>query len=327
MFSSICIYISGDELIGISRDKTLQNISVHEDFLKPLPAPYKGDTDYHLFFFTKTATGACPNGRRMTITMRCSPEVEKSYPGKAVVSTPKSCPDGTCDGCNFHLLIETGTAAACRLCRPFSEDYETLVGECVDGVQQVHYINPKGCVIKKDHDLLSGNFINIQTRPCTVLLPRQVQIGIAIATSLGLLLLLLVFHFWNQNRSLEYKYSKLIESSADGKGDDLSLDNCCVEEQDEEEIDNEPTVVTSHQLMFADEFDRNRNIPKEMRSKQHNRIDKKNLNLGSSREMQQLFSKQDQSPSLHRAEPGHRVDDEGYETIHLTSANGPEKIV
>ena len=281
-----------------------------------------------MFFSTKTATTACPNGRRMSITMRCSPEVEKSYPGQAVVTPPKSCPDGTCDGCNFHLLIETGTAAACRICRPFSNDFDTLVGECVDGKQQVHYINPKGCVIKKNHDLLSGKAIDFQIRPCTVLLPRQIQIGITIAIALGLLLLLLVLHFWNQNRSLEYKYSKLIESTGDGKGDDLSLDNCCVEEEGEEEHIQqqqlESSSASSHQLMFSNELDKNRNIPKESRNKHFNinRIDKKNFTLASSREMQQLFSK-----SSNNNGGGNRVDGEGYETIHLTSACTPDQIV
>ena len=321
-------------MIGISRESTFHNISVHEDLLYHASKPYQPDTDYHLFFSTKTATSACPSGRRMTITMRCAPEVEKTQPGKAIVSTPKSCPDGTCDGCNFHLLIETGTAAACRICKPFSSDYDTLVGECIDGVQQVHYINPKGCVIKKTHDLLSGKSTDVQTRLCTVLLPRQVQIGIAIVLGLGLLLLLLVFHFWNQNRSLEYKYSKLIENADKPGDDDMSLDNCCVDDQDdEEEMDNSQTVSSSHQLMFSDnEIDKNRNIPKESRVsiKPNNRIDKKKNTkiLGSSREMQQLFSKPDQSTSLLGNSGGNRVDDEGYETIHLTSANnGANQIV
>lgn len=311
-------FLVGDELIGITRESTFQNISVHQDFVNSKSKDSKSQ-DFYLYFLTKTVTNVCLRGRTLTVTMRCSPEVEKTNPGNALVSTPKSCPDGTCDGCNFHLLIETGTAAACRLCRPYSDDYETVVGECVDGFQQVHYINPKGCVIKHLHNSSGAKLNNIQTRPCSVLLPKQIQVGIALFTAIGLLLLLLVFYFWNKNRSLEYKYTKLIESSGEGKGcDDMTLDNCCVE-NDEEEDDNHLTN-SSHNLMFGNDS----HCPQIKNSKwksNNNRLEKFSPKLGSSREMQQLFGKATTSNSR-----SHPVNDEGYETIHLTSANSSEQI-
>lgn len=76
---------------------------------------------------------------------------------------------------------------------PFSTDLQRLVSECMDGVSQVHYINPKGCVHPKGHNLSSRSAFR---RPCTVLLPRQIQVWIAFP-------LLLVFHFWNKNRTIE----------------------------------------------------------------------------------------------------------------------------
>lgn len=331
----------GDELLGISRNSTFMNITVHKDFLDDQSKSYKGDIDYHLFYLTNTPTSSCPNGRRMTITMRCNPEVEKTSPGKVRISTPKLCPDGTCDGCQFHLLIESGTAAACRLCRPYSNDYKTLLGECIDGWQKVHFISPNSCVVPKQWNSMNGqknaDFI---TQRCTVLLPREIQIGIAVVCALGLLLVLLVFHFWNQNRSLEYKYSKLIENTNDGKGDDM-LDNCCAETQDDLPSDNASEAnsfssASSQHLFSTSDFDAMRNISKDNRNNHHtkksanNRIHNKSRyanenngkELGTSQEMQQLFS----DPSEQIVIVQKNIDAEGYETIHLTSANEQNQV-
>lgn len=230
--------------------------------------------------------------------MRC-------IPGKENIKTPISCPDGTCNGCDFHLLIETGTAAACRLCRSYSDDFETVVGECIDGLQQVHYLNPKGCVV--------GHLNNkkfVVNRPCTILIPKQVQIGIILVLAIGLFLLLLVFYFWNKNRSLEYKYTKLIENSSEGKGnDELTLDNCCVEDDEDFNENNSNYIQLSFKKDKSNEILNRNNL---QNKKINNRIDKKNeIKLVESQEMQQLFS-----DTKTRA-----IDEDGYETIHLISAN------
>lgn len=109
---------------------------------------------------------------------------------------------------------------ACRLCR--TSDYETVVGECRDGQQQVHYLNPRGCIISADGRL------PIDMRACSVI-PKQLQVGIVVATALAIFLVSLLVHFWKQNRRLEYKYCKLIEN-------EKQVENCCV---DEEEADDE----------------------------------------------------------------------------------------
>jgi hypothetical protein len=204
-------------LIGITRTTSFQNITVHPEFQTV-------NSDLHLYYSTSVPTAACLNGRRLTLTIRCSPELDKNYE----ISTPKECPDGTCDGCTFHLLVKTSTAAACRLCR--QSDYETVVGECVEGFQQIHFVNPKGCIISADGQK------KLLTRHCSVI-PRQVQIGIALVSGIGVVLLVLVFHFWKKNRSLEYKYCKLIE------GNEKSAE-CCAEEEDEyEDNDNDDQVM------------------------------------------------------------------------------------
>ena len=49
-------------------------------------------------------TSACRQGRRTTITMRCDTTQKKT----GAIQLPPNCPDGTCDGCNFHLMWRTG---------------------------------------------------------------------------------------------------------------------------------------------------------------------------------------------------------------------------
>ncbi|CAG2176967.1 unnamed protein product, partial [Oppiella nova] len=92
----------GDQLIGITRATTYQNITVHEEFQTT-------NSDIHFYYSTRVPTAACPAGRRLTLTLRCAPQLERNLS----IATPTACPDGTCDGCTFHLLVKTKTAAAC----------------------------------------------------------------------------------------------------------------------------------------------------------------------------------------------------------------------
>ncbi|XP_047735692.1 endosome/lysosome-associated apoptosis and autophagy regulator 1-like, partial [Hyalella azteca] len=61
---------------------------------------------------TQMSTRACEDGRRSTVTVRCA--LEES--GQGAVTLPKRCPDGTCDGCNFHFLW--ATPYGCPICSP-----------------------------------------------------------------------------------------------------------------------------------------------------------------------------------------------------------------
>ncbi|RWS14814.1 UPF0577 protein KIAA1324-like protein [Dinothrombium tinctorium] len=195
----------GDELIAISKSTTYRNISVHPEFSNV-------HSDIHLYYITQMSTIACKDGRTLVITLRCAPNIEQD----AVLSSPKSCPYGTCDGCNFHLMIQT--KAACRICK--EKDYETVVGECKNGLQEIHYINPKACIISQNDASV------IRQRPCSVI-PRQVQLVIMIVSFFGVILLAMVFHFWKKNRRLEYKYSKLVENK--------NTAECCAEDDDEDD--------------------------------------------------------------------------------------------
>ncbi|MPC25143.1 UPF0577 protein KIAA1324-like [Portunus trituberculatus] len=181
----------GDHLIGYSTNTTLMNISVIDEFINPHPAV---SPDLHFFYTAPQSTRACPNGRATTLTLRCDPE----QPGSGKVVLPTQCPDGTCDGCNFHFLWSS--AYACRQCAP--EDLTTVHGECVKGFQKVHYITPSHC--RHEHSK-EGRLV-----PCSVRLSFLVEVIVLSAVGVALLPCLLLFCLWKKNQRLEYKYMKLV---------------------------------------------------------------------------------------------------------------------
>ncbi|OZC06429.1 hypothetical protein X798_06585, partial [Onchocerca flexuosa] len=52
------------------------------------------------------------------------------------VKLPSNCPDGTCDGCLYHIIIYS--SHACPICT--DNDYSIIKGECINGMQSVHSI-------------------------------------------------------------------------------------------------------------------------------------------------------------------------------------------
>ncbi|KAH7948001.1 hypothetical protein HPB52_017604 [Rhipicephalus sanguineus] len=212
----------GDELVGITTRPSYNDIDVLKEFL---PGPGQ-KPDVHFFYYSATPTQACLKGRATTITMRC----DKNAGANGTVSLPTSCPDGTCDGCSFHFLWRT--ALACRICKP--DDYQASVvkGECVGGVQKLHYISPQGCIPRG-----SAADTMTRTQPCSVI-PRQLQIIIAIGVGLGVLLFGLLVYFWKKNRRLEYKYMKLVQSSSGKDGELPAAESCAIEEDEEDHFEN-----------------------------------------------------------------------------------------
>lgn len=210
----------GDELIGITTKSSYNNISVLNEFL---PGPGQ-KPDIHFFYYSSTPTQACQKGRATTITLRC----DKNAGPNGTVTMPTSCPDGTCDGCTFHFLWST--ALACRICMP--DDYQVVKGECISGVQKLHYISPQGCIPRgSTADTMT------KTQPCSVI-PRQLQIIIAIGVALGVLLFGMLVYFWKKNRRLEYKYMKLVASSSGKDGELPVAESCAIEEDEEDHFEN-----------------------------------------------------------------------------------------
>jgi hypothetical protein len=94
--------------------------------------------DVHFFYEpTIQKAQACRNGTVGVVTVRCDPSAVK----EPQVRLSRACPDGTCDGCLFHVFVHT--ASACPLCDP--QDYEEIRGECVNGYQKIHSIPFKHC--------------------------------------------------------------------------------------------------------------------------------------------------------------------------------------
>lgn len=209
----------GDHLVGYSTNTTLMNISVIDEFINPYPAV---SPDLHFFYTAPQSTRACPSGRATTLTLRCDPE----QPGSGKVVLPTQCPDGTCDGCNFHFLWSS--AYACRQCA--LEDLTTVHGECVKGFQKVHYITPSHC--RHEH-AKEGRLV-----PCSVRLSFVVEVIVLGAVCVALLPCLLLFCLWKKNQRLEYKYMKLVakESSKDGMMELPPAESCALDDGEEEEV-------------------------------------------------------------------------------------------
>ena len=185
-------------------------------------------SDLHFFFEPTSPTTSCKKGRSVIITLRCDPSVPSD--STPIISAPSSCPLATCDGCTFNLLIRSNSSATCRKCR--ETDYDTVRGECVNGVQNVHLINPKNCII----DTVSRK--NILVRHCS-LLPRSIQLFLAFISFFAAIMTVLLIYFWKKNRKLEYNYSQLIENK--------NTSESCMEDDDEEEDNkNEATRTRRH---------------------------------------------------------------------------------
>ena len=70
------------------------------------------------------------------VTVRCDPSIitkplvcfylipKRKYFLKVRLS--RHCPDGTCDGCLYHAIVES--ALACPVCN--EKDFKTIRGEC-----------------------------------------------------------------------------------------------------------------------------------------------------------------------------------------------------
>ncbi|KAB7497174.1 hypothetical protein Anas_02860 [Armadillidium nasatum] len=191
----------GDHLLGVTKNDSMHGIRVIEEFID------SKKEDLHFYYSTPSTTRACPNGRSTTVTLKCAPDKL----GKGQISLPHQCPDGTCDGCNFHFLV--------------------VKGECLNGKQQVHYIAPESC--RPPDSLPQG-----KTEKCTTQLPFIVEIVTLSALSIAIMLCLLLFCLWKKNKKLEYKYMKLIANtnSKDGLMELPPAESCALDDGEDDEV-------------------------------------------------------------------------------------------
>uniref|UniRef100_A0A915DAE1 Elapor1/2 mannose 6-phosphate receptor homology domain-containing protein n=1 Tax=Ditylenchus dipsaci TaxID=166011 RepID=A0A915DAE1_9BILA len=117
-----------------------------------------------------------------------------------LVRLSRKCPDGTCDGCVFHVIVES--SYACPICHP--DDFEEI----------------------------RGNALTIFRRSIPYLLNTNIKLILLSAALLIAILVVTIVVFYQRNKSLEYRYMRIIE----GKEPD-NANSCGMESDDEEEED------------------------------------------------------------------------------------------
>ncbi|KAH9512534.1 hypothetical protein Btru_038726 [Bulinus truncatus] len=206
--------------LGTHLTKILTNVSLEGLYTQEGFPTEDIERDIHFYYESGSPTSACPNGRTSIISLRCDP----SKTGSGDILLPPRCADGTCDGCTFHFLWLT--RHACPKCR--KEDYKVVKGECVQGEQVIHYFPPEHC-LQLPEGALTPNTMKCQ------MLPFAVMVAIPVAIGLGLILLILLILLGQENKKLEYKYMKLVET-AGGQDGDLPAADTCGMEDDEEDV-------------------------------------------------------------------------------------------
>ncbi|XP_003375712.1 conserved hypothetical protein [Trichinella spiralis] len=173
--------------------------------------------------------GSCANGYYAILTFRCDPASNSSK-----ISLPSTCPDGTCDGCLYQVVITS--RFACPICS--AEDYKEIVGECVNNLQTIHRIPAKHCIlIGQDHT--ESTVVSCQS------ISVQVQLIIAVATAVIVFLFITVLLIRKKNQKLQYKYMKLVQS-ASGKDAELPGAESCALTEDEDD-----TASASDRILFV----------------------------------------------------------------------------
>uniref|UniRef100_A0A9J2P5S7 MRH domain-containing protein n=1 Tax=Ascaris lumbricoides TaxID=6252 RepID=A0A9J2P5S7_ASCLU len=132
------VYVSplllGNKLLAITMEKEFGDVKLSDKELD-----YGGSDiavrlpDVHFFYgSTAASSDLCPNGFRAVVTARCDPTRSASPEARL----PSGCPDGTCDGCLYHIILHT--SQACPVCT--ANDYTVIRGECTNGKLTVHSI-------------------------------------------------------------------------------------------------------------------------------------------------------------------------------------------
>ncbi|KRY67663.1 Uncharacterized protein T4A_9565, partial [Trichinella pseudospiralis] len=204
----------GDRLVGISSSLRFDQLTIPENVIEQWHFP-------QVFFLYKSfsVSRSCANGYYAIVTFRCDPASNSSK-----ISLPSTCPDGTCDGCLYQVVITS--RFACPICS--AEDYKEIVGECVHNLQTIHRIPAKHCIlIGQDHT--ESTVVRCQS------ISFQVQLIIAVATAVIVFLFITLLLIRKKNQKLQYKYMKLVQS-ASGKDAELPGAESCALTEDEEDI-------------------------------------------------------------------------------------------
>uniref|UniRef100_A0A0K0ES47 MRH domain-containing protein n=1 Tax=Strongyloides stercoralis TaxID=6248 RepID=A0A0K0ES47_STRER len=215
-------FILGEKIEMITQDRHYKHVYLSDDILEYSDG---NDTlnfiDTHIFFSPVNINSkTCVNGTTTVITARCSFGMAK----ESLLRLSKKCPDGTCDGCLYHMILET--KYACPICDV--NDYQEIKGECIDGKQAIHYIPSKHCI-------LSGIKTKKTLSFCSNL-SNEVKITIFIIVILVIFLMLLVLFMYKKGKNIEYKYIRLKEEKSGRGGFELPMaESCGIDEDDDDD--------------------------------------------------------------------------------------------
>lgn len=213
-------FSTGDSLVGVTTAPSLGNITSPESFFEK----HFGLHDVIFYYRGSESTQACKTGRTTTMRMRCDPVAA----GAGHISLPSKCPEGTCDGCSFHLLWRS--RHACPLCS--EKHFKRIESACIQGIMRTTYVwqQPVQC--------FGGLSLPEQTVSACVALDVWLKFGVSIGTSAALLLIAVSCYFWKRTRKLEYKYSKLMMTAGDKECELPAADSCAIMEGEDAEEDD-----------------------------------------------------------------------------------------
>ncbi|XP_021233025.1 UPF0577 protein KIAA1324 homolog isoform X2 [Numida meleagris] len=207
-----------DRLLGVTVSSALDGITAPPELFPPASPELP---DIVFFFRSSEVTQSCAGGRATTIRLRCDPQ----RPGTGGLAVPSKCPEGTCDGCTFHLLWVT--AEGCPRCS--ASHFRAIVGACQGGVQRTMYVwrEPRLChggqrlPAPRVHPCRSAEF--------------WLKVGVSAGTCAAVLLAALAAYFWKKNQKLEYKYSRLVLNAAAKESELPAPDSCAIMEGEDGE--------------------------------------------------------------------------------------------
>lgn len=212
-------FVIGDALIGVSTNTSLSGVS-SPNWLFPSSSSLP---DVIFYFRSSETTQACKHGRSATVRLRCNP----MQTAKDLIKPPSNCSEGTCDGCTFHFLWES--QHACPLCT--KNNYKEIVSACVQGIQRTTYVwqQPLQC--------FAGVSLPVQKVSACVSLDAWLKFGVSTGTIAAALLIGVSCYFWKKTRKLQYKYSKLVDSSGNKECELPTADSCAIMEGEDAEDD------------------------------------------------------------------------------------------
>jgi len=206
----------GENLVNINTIESKENATKREEGIQ-------------IHFSSERITAVCQSGTFGVIRLVCDPH-DKGQ-GEITLGDNNKCHSSTCDGCNY--IFSWKSRHACAKCT--ESDYEVINTACLKGKKNTRYLwkENRACVggIIKPDDV---------TLECSIFEKSILDFKLVIMSFLlgAVLLAAIVIVLCYRNRSLSYKYSRLIDSSQMRDGELPPSEKCAMEEDedDEEEI-------------------------------------------------------------------------------------------